>query len=183
MTEPAPRLLLPCPHCGAEVRTYHDTSSDYQRNWRWTVECEACEEADHATEADAIAAWNRRAPAEQAAAPGEREAMQEACQAKLRVRLGGSWGGVVIDAELKADPQLAKEVKYHLDSGLAATEYVKELPEDRQCEVGDAFLAGVEWATEQPVPQEPPPAEPTRSEEADDGYYGDWRDNPGNYGE
>lgn len=56
--------LLPCPFCGADARCWHDTSSDYARNWSWMVECGGCNASmeGYRVESDVIAAWNRRIP-------------------------------------------------------------------------------------------------------------------------
>lgn len=57
--------LLPCPFCGGESRVGHDTSSDYERQWSWNVECRnvgECEAAivGFASQEAAIARWNMR---------------------------------------------------------------------------------------------------------------------------
>lgn len=58
--------LIPCPLCGYFARTFHDRSSNFERNWRWGVECYnigKCEAvvSGFDTKESAIAHWNRRA--------------------------------------------------------------------------------------------------------------------------
>ena len=55
MAEP----LKPCPHCGGEARLYHDTASDYERDWSYSVECTSCG-GYFKTPEQAISEWNRR---------------------------------------------------------------------------------------------------------------------------
>lgn len=59
-----PTELLPCPFCAGVAKLIHDTSSDYERQWRYTVYCQSldCEMSgqERKTEAGAIAVWNRR---------------------------------------------------------------------------------------------------------------------------
>lgn len=57
--------LLPCPFCGGAAKLFHDTSSDYERQWTWGVICENDDECIggggyFAAKDGAIAAWNRR---------------------------------------------------------------------------------------------------------------------------
>lgn len=54
--------LKPCPHCPESIVS---TCKDHGSR-RWQVICGACGSATglHVTEAEAIAAWNRRAPTE-----------------------------------------------------------------------------------------------------------------------
>ena len=61
--------LKPCPFCGGEAGLYHHTPFGYEPSWH--VECVdgdggdegcGCGTCHHETKAEAIAAWNRRAP-------------------------------------------------------------------------------------------------------------------------
>ncbi len=56
--------LKPCPFCGGEASTRHDTSSDYESHWDWAAIClnEGCEAIIDcfSTETGAIKAWNTR---------------------------------------------------------------------------------------------------------------------------
>lgn len=56
---------LHCPFCADDLpRTVHDTSSDYEQNWSWWIECSnlSCEAKgpEATTEQDAIERWNKR---------------------------------------------------------------------------------------------------------------------------
>ncbi len=61
--------LLPCPLCGHEARL---VKTDYELPWMvecalWLTDCESncgCGTTSFATEAEAIATWNRRTPAQ-----------------------------------------------------------------------------------------------------------------------
>lgn len=56
--------LLPCPFCGSEAKIIHDTSSDYERQWTWGIECTSavCEARvnNYTSEDSAVTWWNRR---------------------------------------------------------------------------------------------------------------------------
>lgn len=57
--------LLPCPFCGAPAELFHDTSSDYERNWYWVGQCSDhvncwIEGATASTAENAAQHWNRR---------------------------------------------------------------------------------------------------------------------------
>ena len=58
--------LLPCPFCGKPAKFFHDTSSDYERNSNWVVNCSDANcwgEGGHAkSKDDAAAMWNKRSP-------------------------------------------------------------------------------------------------------------------------
>lgn len=58
--------LLPCPFCGSSAMLHHDDSSDYERQWTYSVECgsgECSGSAGHyATKEQAIQQWNQRQP-------------------------------------------------------------------------------------------------------------------------
>lgn len=64
MSEP----LKSCPLCGGVATLFHDTSADYERQWRYRAECRSldCEITgpDRKTPEEAIAAWGRRASSE-----------------------------------------------------------------------------------------------------------------------
>jgi len=60
--------LKPCPFCGKPGRLIHNTDSDYESQWDFSVECSSwldggsCVMDGHfKTAEEAIAAWNRRA--------------------------------------------------------------------------------------------------------------------------
>lgn len=77
-SQPAP---LACPHCGGPARPFEDDDC-------WRVECikENCCWNLYRTEAEALAAWNRRAPAPPAA---EAEAVAAACAEAVAHHLYG----------------------------------------------------------------------------------------------
>lgn len=56
--------LLPCPFCGGEVEIYHDTSSDYERQWTYTVRCPnqdcGCDFGHYDTIPQVAQKWNKR---------------------------------------------------------------------------------------------------------------------------
>ena len=53
--------LKPCPHCGQKARLVQDTSSDYERNWSFLVECTNPNCGPyHEKSKDAIEWWNGR---------------------------------------------------------------------------------------------------------------------------
>lgn len=35
-------ILLYCPFCGNTPEIYQDTSSDYKKDWGWSLECDGC---------------------------------------------------------------------------------------------------------------------------------------------
>jgi Lar family restriction alleviation protein len=77
--------LKPCPFCGGEVATITEHQG-YQDPTIYAGLCKKCRARGpycH-TEAEAIAAWNRRAPAPSA----EGEALREAAKAVVRSELG-----------------------------------------------------------------------------------------------
>ena len=61
--------IKPCPHCGPERSVCSAQVSDLSR--RWQVFCGACGSSSGscATKEEAIAAWNRRAPAAPSGGP------------------------------------------------------------------------------------------------------------------
>lgn len=56
--------LLPCPFCGGEVEIYHDTSSDYERHWSYTIRCPnqdcGCDFGHYETIQKVVRQWNTR---------------------------------------------------------------------------------------------------------------------------
>lgn len=60
--------LKPCPFCGeSKAKVYHNTNSDHRHNWDFHVECECgAVSLSDKQEAQAVAAWNRRAAPAQA---------------------------------------------------------------------------------------------------------------------
>ena len=56
--------LLPCPFCGGEVELRHDTSSDYERHWTYTVRCPnqecGCDFGHYEMASQVATKWNRR---------------------------------------------------------------------------------------------------------------------------
>lgn len=59
--------LLPCPFCGGEAKSFLENSCDCCGGRVGVAFCLHCgaEHGHHPTEADAIAAWNRRGQQEQ----------------------------------------------------------------------------------------------------------------------
>ena len=54
--------LKPCPFCGARVATYRDEIGGWEIYCDGEVGCAGDGDSRYSTEAEAIAAWNRRAP-------------------------------------------------------------------------------------------------------------------------
>jgi len=56
------KALKPCPFCGARVATYRDEIGGYEVYCDGELGCAGDGDSRYSTEAEAIAAWNRRAP-------------------------------------------------------------------------------------------------------------------------
>ncbi|UEP23145.1 Lar family restriction alleviation protein [Burkholderia ambifaria] len=113
---------LPCPFCGSDEVTVGSFGSSYIDPQHY-VQCEECDGATvrHASDGEAIAAWNRRAPVEQheAAPADDYEARQRVAEAlgitwpgtRDGKRVGYAWSyllGCIKDAE-RPEPAVADE--------------------------------------------------------------------------
>lgn len=76
--------LLPCPFCGGEAKHYHHTPTGIMNTDH--IECDNCSNGTclHETKAEAVTAWNTRAPT----ADAERIAALEGEVERLRKALG-----------------------------------------------------------------------------------------------